>query len=58
MSDEFVEEIHEIRRRIAEECDHDLKKIGDYFMQLQQRFPERLIRNVPRTEPETAETQE
>ena len=54
MSDEFVEEIHEVRRRIAEECDHDLNKIGAYFMELQKRFPERLINKIPQTEAETA----
>jgi len=58
MSDEFVEEIHAIRIQIAEECDHDLAKIGAYFMELQKRFPERLIRHVPQTEPKTTETRE
>ena len=58
MSDEFVEEIHAVRSQIAKECDHDLEKIGVYFMELQKRFPERLIRHVPQTEAETAKTWE
>jgi hypothetical protein len=58
MSDEFVEEIHVVRRQIAEECDHDLEKIGVYFMELQKRFPDRLIRQVAQAEPETANTRE
>ena len=50
MSDEFVEEIHEVRRRIAEECDHDMRKIGELFMELQRRFPERLINKISQVE--------
>ena len=50
MSDEFVEEIHAIRRQIAEECGHDIEKIGDYFMKLQQEHPEKLVREVPKRE--------
>ena len=58
MSDEFVEEIHEIRRHISEECNNDLNKIGEYFMELQKRFPDRLIRHIPQTEPETTKIRE
>ena len=50
MSDEYVEEIHEVRRRIAEECDHDMGKIGEYFIELQKRFPERLINKISQVE--------
>jgi hypothetical protein len=50
MSDEFVEEIHEVRRRIAEECDYDLEKIGEYFIELQKRFPERLVNKISQVE--------
>jgi|WetSurMetagenome_2_1015567.scaffolds.fasta_scaffold940766_2 hypothetical protein len=56
MSDEFVEEIHEIRKRIAEECDYDFKKLGERFMRLQERHPEQLIFEVPKTEPEPQQT--
>lgn len=56
MSDEFVDEIHAVRSQIAKECDHDFEKIGAYFMELQKRFPDRLIRQVPQTEPEIAKT--
>jgi hypothetical protein len=58
MSDTFVEEIHAIRREIAEECDHDLKKIGEYFMELQKRFPQRLVRPVRRAKSEAADERE
>jgi hypothetical protein len=56
MSDEFVEEIHEVRRRIAEECDHDMKKIGEFFMELQKRFPERLINKISQVEHDSIKT--
>jgi hypothetical protein len=50
--DQFVEEIHAIRRRIAEECDNDMHKIAERFRQLEAEHPERLVYEVPRTEPE------
>ena len=52
MSDEFVEEIHEIRRRIVEECDGDFRKLGERLMRLQEEHPENLVYDVPKTEPE------
>ena len=55
MTDEFVEEIHEVRRRIAEECDHDMKKIGAFFVELQRRFPERLIGIISLSEHDSIE---
>jgi hypothetical protein len=56
MTDEFVEEIHEIRKRIAEECGNDIQKIGERLMRLQEQHPERLVTNVPKTEPEPQRT--
>ena len=50
MSDEFVEEIHAIRRQIAEECGHDIEKIGESFMKWQEEHPEHLIREVTKRE--------
>jgi hypothetical protein len=50
MSDAIVEEIHAIRKKIAEECDHDIQKIGEYFMQWQKTHPELLVRNMPKAE--------
>ena len=52
MKDEILEEIYEIRRRIAEECNYDFQKIGEYFMRWQEQHPENLVREVPRTEEE------
>jgi hypothetical protein len=56
MSDEFVEEIHEIRKRIVEECGCDFKKLADRFMRLQEQHPEQLVFEVPKTEPEPQQT--
>jgi hypothetical protein len=56
MSDEFVEEIRDIRRQIAEECDCDFKKLADRFIRLQEQHPERLVFEVPKTEPEPQQT--
>jgi hypothetical protein len=39
MTDSIVEEIHAIRGKIAEECDHDIQKIGQYFMEWQKNTP-------------------
>ncbi|MGA2259460.1 MAG: hypothetical protein ABSG53_32700 [Thermoguttaceae bacterium] len=52
MSDEFVEEIHAIRRSLAEECGNDMHRIAEYFRRLEAEHPERLIYEVPKTEPE------
>ena len=52
MSDEFVDEIHEIRRQIVEECDCDFQKLGERLMRLQEQHPEWLVYEVPKTEPE------
>ena len=54
--DEFVEEIHEIRKRIAEECDSDFKKLGERLMRLQEQHPEQLVHEVPRSEPKALPT--
>lgn len=51
--DAFVEEIHAIRRRIAEEFGNDLHKIAASFRQLEAEHPERLAHDVPRTKPES-----
>jgi hypothetical protein len=54
MSDRIVEEIHEIRRRLSEECNFDFDKLGAYYMRLQEAEPANLVSEVPATEPESA----
>jgi hypothetical protein len=53
MSDRIVEEIHGVRRKICEECDFDIDKIGEYYMRLQAEDPANLVAEVPTTERET-----
>jgi hypothetical protein len=46
MKDPIVKEIHAIRNTIAEECNHDIQKIGQYFIEWQKKYPELLVREV------------
>jgi len=52
MSDRIVEEVHIVRRKISEECDFNLDKLGEYYMRLQDEDPANLVAEVPLTEPE------
>jgi hypothetical protein len=54
-SDEVVEEVHAIRKQIAEEFNYDFQKLGDHLIRLQAQHPERLVHAVPKTEPEPQE---
>lgn len=56
MSDEFVEEIHEIRKRIVEECNCDFRKLAERFIRRQDEQPELLVAEVPKTESEPLPT--
>jgi hypothetical protein len=50
--DEIVEEVHAIRKQIAEEFNYDFEKLGEHLMRLQEQHPEHLVYDVPPTEPE------
>jgi len=52
MKDEIVDEIHQIRRRIWEECDCDREKFRQYLLGLQDKYPGQYVTEVPRTESE------
>jgi hypothetical protein len=56
-SDEIVEEVHAIRKKIAEEFNYDFQRLGEHLMRLQEQHPERLTDHVPKTVPEP-ETQQ
>lgn len=47
-NDPIVEEIHEIRRRIAQEHGNDIQAIGRYFMERQRAHADRLKAFPPR----------
>ena len=51
MIDKVVEEVHAVRRKIAEECDHDFQKLGDYYKRLQEQDPGPRITEPPKPEP-------
>jgi hypothetical protein len=54
MIDEFVAEIHALRKRMMEECGNDLKRLGDLIKRSQAEDPANLVNEVPPTEPEPA----
>ncbi|MGA2031706.1 MAG: hypothetical protein ABSG68_05580 [Thermoguttaceae bacterium] len=54
MIDEFVEEIHAIRKEMMEQCGQDLRRLGDQIKRSQEEDPENLVTEVPPTEPEPA----
>jgi hypothetical protein len=56
MTDELVEEVYAARKKIAEECDYDFKKLLERYERLQAENPEGLVDNVPKTEPEPQQT--
>ena len=56
LADEIVEEVHAARRKIAEECDYDFKKLLARYELMQAERPEDLVDEVPKTEPEAQQT--
>jgi hypothetical protein len=52
LSDPVIDEIREIRSRISARFDHDTKKLIDHYMELQERYKERLIGNSKQSAPE------
>ena len=52
MTDKTVAEIREVRRKTCEECDFDFKRLGEYYMRLQDEDPVNLVAEVPTTESE------
>jgi hypothetical protein len=54
--DEIVAEIHAVRKKIWKECDCNFQKLGELLMRLQEQHPERLVNEVPKTDPEPLPT--
>ena len=54
--DEIVAEIHAVRQKIWEECGCDFQKLGEWLIRLQEEHPERLVYEVPKTDPEPMPT--
>ncbi len=56
MTDEIVEEVHAAGRKIWEECGCDFQKLIERLMRVQEQHPERLVGEVPKTDPEPLPT--
>jgi hypothetical protein len=54
--DEIVAEIHATRRKIAEECDYDFKKLVARYERMQAENPEGLVDHVPKSDPKPPTT--
>jgi hypothetical protein len=52
MRDEILHEIYAAKKKIAEECDYDCKKLLALCERMQAENPEGLVDKVPKTEPE------
>jgi hypothetical protein len=50
MTDEIVEKVPVARKKIAEECGCDFRKLVDRLMRLQEEHPERLVDKAPKTD--------
>jgi hypothetical protein len=40
--DKAIEQIREVRHKISEECDHDPRKLVEYYKRLQKKHEKRL----------------
>jgi hypothetical protein len=56
MRDEILEEIYAAKKKIAEECDYDFKKLLARYERMQAENPEGLVYEVPKTAPEPQQT--
>ena len=56
MTDEIVQEVHEARKKVWEQNDCNFNKLVEKLIEHQEKHPERLVRNVPKTEPEPSPT--
>jgi hypothetical protein len=52
--DDPIEEVYAARKKIAEECGYDLKKLAERLMRLQEEHPENLVYEVPKSDPDSA----
>ena len=56
MKDEILEEVYAARKKIAEECDYDFKKLVERYKRMQAEHPELLVDHVPKSDPEPLPT--
>jgi hypothetical protein len=53
-SDPTLDRIRQVRHEISAEFDHDPQKLVEYYMQLQERHADRLVRPAEPTEDKSA----
>lgn len=51
-SDPVIDEIREVRHRISKQFDHDPARLVAHYMELQERYRDRLIQSLPWDEEE------
>jgi hypothetical protein len=56
MIDEIAEEVYAARKKIAEECGYDFKRLVERYKQMQDEHPELLVDTVPKSDPEPLPT--
>ncbi len=56
MVDEIVEEVYAARRKIWEECGCSFDKLVERLIRSQEKHPELLVSEVPKTDPEPSPT--
>jgi hypothetical protein len=49
-SDPVIDEIRELRHRISERCQHDPIQLVDYYLRLQEKYQDRLLKAKSSTE--------
>jgi hypothetical protein len=42
--DPVIQRVREARHRISEKCDHDPQKLVDYYIELQKKYEDRLLK--------------
>ena len=56
MVDEIVAEVYAAREKIWEECGCSFDRLVERLIRLQEQRPERLVREVPKSDPEPMPT--
>ena len=52
--DPAIAQVREVRHRISQQHAHDPKKLVEYYLQLQEKYKDRLLEQVKSKKPEEA----
>jgi hypothetical protein len=53
---ELAAELHTARKKIAEECGYDFRRLVERYKRMQAENPELLVDHVPKSDPESLPT--